>query len=118
MAIERQNTGFVYRGREDKCHIDRNGHDEMGQRMSDLLTIRQRAQAIARGDFTEEEAWNTPLCPGCYMEVGFWMMIALAKANGQSLRELGRTMAQGFAMLADNPDAPPAFLPVVLDSET
>lgn len=114
---ERQTTGFVYRGRENRCHIDRNAHEFVGERMAVKLAIIQRGQAIARGDFTEEEAWNTPLCPGCYMEVGFWMLLHLAKTNGQSVRELARTMAAGFQHLAEHPDSPMPYLPVILDTE-
>jgi hypothetical protein len=45
-------------------------------------------------------AINKPLCPGCYMVALFNAAVTLAKENGQSLTELGNSMAQAFAELA------------------
>jgi hypothetical protein len=48
--------------------------------------------------------WNNqkrPLCPGCYMVVLYNAALTLAKLNGQDTRELGATMAQAFARMAN-----------------
>lgn len=115
MKVTRQNSGLVYRKRPERCHIVNDGHKMMGERMANWLELQMRKGA--EESIGKEDAWKLLICPGCYMEVVFYAAISLAQRAEQSTRELGRTMAQGFTMLANDPDNLPAFLPVILDDE-
>lgn len=73
-----------------------------------------RANAVNRSD---DERAIQALCPGCYMVVGFDMLTELARANGQSLRELGLSMAQAFTSLAEGGEDAVEHIIVCLDPE-
>lgn len=112
--------GRVYGGDCDLIHVADGKRAALGSAMAFTLENQMRKDAFTRGDRTAAQATNQPLCPGCYMVVGFDMLVTLARQNGQSLQELGRTMAQAFTQLAecDNPDeACIESIHVVIDSD-
>lgn len=90
--------GRVYGGDPNLVHVPDGERREAG---------RLAARAIDRviRAISENIPWPMrryhPLCPGCYMVVLFNAALALAKANGQPLDELGRTMGAAFNRLAE-----------------
>lgn len=101
MATQNGTDGRVYGGDCDLIHVADGQRADLGEAMAYLLDAQMRKDAFNRGDRTAIQAAKQPLCPGCYMVVGFDMMLTLARQNGQSLRELGRTMVQAFTFLAE-----------------
>lgn len=101
MATQNGTDGRVYGGDCDLIHVADGQRAQLGRDMAYILGQQMRRDAFNRGDRTLIQAAEQSLCPGCYMVVGFDMMVTLARQNGQSLRELGRTMAQAFAFLAE-----------------
>lgn len=91
---------MVYRGDCDLVHIADGQRVVMGQRLADTLDFWMRREADPNSNWMKP----TPLCPGCYMVAGFDMLVALAEQNGQSLSELGRTMAAAFRELEECKD--------------
>lgn len=104
---------MVYRGREDRVHIADGCRANMGDRLASVLEsmIREDAEEFDSG------AYDKPLCPGCYMTALFNAAVATARNNGQSLRELGRTLAGEFSRLAEGGADRVESVNVVLDSE-
>lgn len=110
--------GRVYGGDTGLIHIADGQRRHVGARLAVLLDSIMRADARMRGDRTEAEADRQDLCPGCYMVAMFNACVELAQQNGQSLSELGATMAAAFQQLADNPEATAAnieHIGVILD---
>lgn len=91
--------GRVYGGDTGLIHIADGERANMGAWLAD----RMRAEAIADLRRTSAEAREQDLCPGCYMVALFNAAVQLAKENGQSLSELGNSMAAAFQQLAANP---------------
>ncbi len=87
--------GRVYGGDPELVHVPDGQRKEVGNALAAVADtiIRQMGQRSYDNP-------SLPLCPGCYMVVGFNMMVELAKANGQSLQELGNTMSKAFSILA------------------
>lgn len=100
MASQNGTDGRVYGGDCDLIHVADGKRAELGETLAVQLTKAMRVDAFNRGDRTLEQAATQSLCPGCYMVVGFDMLVTLARQNGQSLQELGRTMARAFDNLA------------------
>lgn len=94
-------TGMVYRGACDLIHIADGERANTGRELAETLSRMMRVRAYESGARTFAESRLQNLCPGCYMVAGFNMMRELAKQNGQSMRELGRSMARAFDALAD-----------------
>lgn len=95
---------MVYRGDASLVHVEDGMRAEIGDNMADQL------QRLIRNDAMESgrESWDDALgfrakrvCPGCYMTIVFNMAVTLAKDNGQSLTELGNTLAMAFKQLAE-----------------
>lgn len=110
--------GRIYGGDTGLIHIADGQRRNVGARLAVLLDSIMRADARMRGDRTEAEADRQDLCPGCYMVALFNACVELAVQNGQSLSELGNTMAAAFQQLADNPNATAAnieHIGVILD---
>lgn len=104
MASNNGTNGRVYGGDPDLIHIEDGQRNRMGQVMAESLDDKMREMAVLAHSRTFREAFGDQkqdLCPGCYMVAGFDMMIHLARANGQDLKELGRTMAAAYAHLAN-----------------
>ena len=112
--MQRNSEGLVYRGREDRVHIADGERANMGEELADFLGGAMRQYAAMRGD---GGAWMNRLCPGCYMTAVYNMAVTLAEGNGQSLRELGRTLAGEFQRLADGEQVHVEEVRVVLDSD-
>ena len=68
--------------------------------MARKLNIDMRIGAHNAGTRDWHQSATQNLCPGCYMVVGFNMLVRLAQQNNQSLVELGVTMANAFQQLA------------------
>lgn len=98
--------GRVYGGDERLVHIKDGQRANMGAKLAIALDSMMRADAIADGLKTPEDAEIEPLCPGCYMVTAYDMLVHLAVQNGQDLREMARSMANAFAMLAIDPFRP------------
>lgn len=98
--------GRVYGGDESLVHIKDGQRANMGAKLAIALDSMMRADAIADGLRTPEEAEMEALCPGCYMVAAYDMLVHLAVQNGQDLREMARSMANEFAKLAADPFRP------------
>lgn len=109
--------GDVYRGDPNLIHAADGTRAELGATLAHGLMLQMRHDAFMRGDRTLEEASRQPICPGCYMVIGFAMLRELARANGQSETELARTMARAFGELVRNPNTDAEHIDVILDPE-
>lgn len=94
------NKGRVYGGDPNLIHAADGTRAGMGRELAHGLMLQMRHDAFMRGDRTLEEVAAQPVCPGCYMVIGFNMLRELAIASGQPVEELGRTMARAFDELA------------------
>lgn len=84
------------------------------------LQMRHAAAQLAKDDIKQlSDAYNLPLCPGCYMVALFNAAITLAERNGQSLRELGNSLGDAFKQLAMDGGHPESIesITVQLDSD-
>lgn len=109
--------GRVYGGDPELVHIADGQRAETGRMLAEVLDSWMRDAAYRDGARSKEEAATQPLCVGCTMIAGFDMLVALAQRNGQSLKELGLTMAAAFAKLAENPTSPyREEITVIMDS--
>ena len=113
--------GRVYGGDPNLIHIADGTRYQVAERAAEVIGAEMRLRAHQEGQRTWNQIWGSErqsLCPGCYMVVGFDTMLLMARQNGQSLRELGLTMANAFAKLAE--DQSPRTIEeilVILDSE-
>lgn len=110
----------VYGGDPGLIHIADGQRAKMADLLAEELNKRMRFGAWYREERTQEQAQTQPLCPGCYMVVGFDMLVTLARNNGQSLTELSRTMIGAFQELAkceDYDNACRESITVMLDPE-
>lgn len=94
-------NGRVYGGDTGLIHIADGERKLVGASLGMMLDETMRQAALARGDRTREEAESQDLCPGCYMVALFNAAVFLAQQNGQSLDELGRSMADAFGSLTN-----------------
>lgn len=105
MTVSQNGTdGRVYGGDCDLIHVADGKRAFAGRKMAELMDEWMRSRVAESGARTVEQLWGDDaqaLCPGCYMIVGFNMLLTLAKRNGQSVQELGRTMSAAFAKLAE-----------------
>lgn len=98
-ALTRDGTdGRVYGGDPNLIHVPDGQRREAGRRAAAAIDFIMRA--ISNRIPWPQRAQRR-LCPGCYMVVLFNAAVALARANGQPLSELGRSMARAFGQLAD-----------------
>lgn len=108
----------VYRGDLKLIHIEDGQRAVIGQWLAGRLDSRMRMDA---NEGPEQAAYTgeKPLCPGCYMVAIFNCALALAKANGQSLTELGNSLGNAFLALAQDGSHAEAIesIEVQLDSE-
>ena len=91
----------VYGGDTGLVHVADGKRAAMGLLMAQALDDEMRYQAR---ELAASSGQGKDLCPGCYMVVLVNMAVELARQNGQSITELGNTMAQAFAELAANGD--------------
>lgn len=102
-TLDRGGTdGRVYGGVPSLIHIPDGHRGDLGAALATDLDRMMRVGAVNR---TQHERAAQRLCPGCYMIVGFNMLIALADRNGQPRRELARSMIRAFEKLEANPEA-------------
>lgn len=99
------NANMVYRG-TDRVHVSDGFRGDVGTSVANYLDSTMRSDAVDDGMLTYEQAHSKQLCPGCYMTVIFNAARDLALHNGQSLSELGRTLAAQFAKLEDGDTGP------------
>lgn len=107
-------TPREYGGDPSLIHVSDGQRARAGIFLARHLDQQMRRHAVGR---TEVERAEQALCPGCYMVVGFNMMTELARANGQSLRELGLSMALAFSKLAAGGEDAIEHIVVCLDPE-
>ena len=93
--------GRVYGGDTGLIHIEDGQRANAGRWMARQLDRQMRRDAVHMGQRTEEQAIGQTLCPGCYMVALFNAAVTLAQDNGQSLTELGNSMAKVFTELAN-----------------
>lgn len=98
--------GRVYGGDPELLHIPDGRRGEFGQEIADFITKRMREINGGRTD---------PLCPGCCNVVVFNIALALAKANGQSITELGFSMAKAFIAIAQGTKESFEEIEIILD---
>ncbi len=102
MAEQDKGTlGRVYGGAETLIHIRDGQRDKVGRLLAEAYDDYARREAFMDGRRTHEKSYLQELCPGCYMVVGFNMMVSLAQMSKQDLKELGRCMANAFEQLAE-----------------
>lgn len=89
--------GRVYGGNPALVHIEDGKRRLAGEAVARFIGEQMRQAAFLRGANS-----TGALCPGCYMVALVNASVELAQANGQSLCELGRTMSEAFAEIADN----------------
>ena len=117
MQRKRNDDGLVYRGACDLIHIQDGQRAEVGGTLANRLDAIMRSRAVSSGARTFEQARSLSLCPGCYMVALFNAAVTLAKANGQSMSELGNSMADAFRALADGGADRMESITVALDAE-
>jgi hypothetical protein len=110
----------VYRGKPELVHVTDGQRVKVGEAVASVVDDAMRSNAFWTAP-TEEAMTayreDKQLCPGCYMVVLFNAAVTLAKRNGQSLTELGRSMACAFDTLSKGgPDAIES-IQVKLDSD-
>lgn len=108
------NAKMVYRG-TDRVHISDGFRGDVGEAVSSFVDGTMRSDAVQDGLLTYEQSQSKQLCPGCYMTVIFNAARDLAMHNGQSLSELGRTMAAQFAKLEHGDTGPIEEVTVLTD---
>lgn len=103
----------VYGGDCGLIHIPDGGRADVGQMMGERLDALMRGvatrEAYRRGDMdniTGDKLDTDSLCPGCYMTVGYNMLVSLARKNGQSMEELAETMIHEFTKLLGDYNRP------------
>lgn len=109
--------GRYYGGDTGLIHIPDGERRYFGDNIAYVIDLQMRRIAMARGDRTPKQAAEQTLCPGCYMVALFNAATTLAKANGQSLTELGATMANAFAELAEGGEDRIESIGMILDPE-
>ena len=133
MQRTRNDDGLVYRGACDLIHIADGKRAETGEWLARLLGDKMRDdrfdaayyEALDAGEpigaaltkAREDAQQRNALCPGCYMVALFNAAVTLAKANGQSLTELGNSMAGAFRALADGGADRMESITVALDGD-
>lgn len=113
-------TGMVYRGREDLVHVQDGYRADLGALVASTIDDAVRTDAVMDGLDTYEDVRGERakrLCPGCYMTILFNAARDLAIANGQSLSELGRTLAHQFGKLVNGDTGAVEEVEVILDDE-
>lgn len=97
---ERQSDGRVYGGREQYIHIKDGQRARFAREVAEFITTKMKAEAVARGSRTQEQADVQSPCPGCSMIIVFNVAIILACQSGQSLREMAISLGKAFTTLA------------------
>lgn len=92
-------NGLVYGGDENLIHIKDGQRRAAGAAIAKAIDKAMRDNADP-ARYTDADRADLALCPGCYMPVIFNAAVELAKANGQSLVELGETLGNAFIELA------------------
>lgn len=94
--------GRTYGGDPSLVHIPDHHRVDVGKAIADSLTaIMRMVGTLGVGHDAEPYEGDKALCPGCYMIALFDASIELAKREGQSVQELGYSMAQLFTKLAE-----------------
>lgn len=120
---QRNEDGLVYRGACDLVHIADGERAYMGEKLAHELSDMMRRDAVDNGSRTYAQVYGEPgqkaqpLCAGCYMVAIFNAAVTLAKENGQSLSELGRSLSMAFASLAEGGESRMESIHVALDPD-
>lgn len=103
--------GRIYGGDPNLIHIADGMRTDFGYASAEIVDDWMRMES-QEPEYRKE---SLKLCPGCYMIAGFNQLCFLAAQNGQSLTELGRTMAAAFQKLADGAKPFTEEINVILD---
>jgi len=98
--------GRVYGSDPSLVHIADGERRKVGAWLAGKLDERMRIDAMRDGSRSPLEATAQDLCPGCFMVAVVNAAVTLAVCNGQSVRELSRSLAAAFQKIADDPSAP------------
>lgn len=103
----------VYGGDCGLVHVPDGQRGLVGADIAGTLDRKIRAiatrEAYRKGELdiaVSDKLDTDTLCPGCYMVVGYDMLVHLARTNGQDVRELALTMIHEFGKLLNEPDRP------------
>lgn len=96
--------GRVYGGDPNLIHVPDGKRADLGNLAACFVEAEMRKGAENR---THREREMQTLCPGCYMVVGFDMLLRLADDAGQDRRQLAKSMIAAYEKLLENPDQPP-----------
>lgn len=119
--------GRVYGGNPALIHVMDGTRAELGEYIAGKVAAEMRIGAVLDGTRSLAQAYGTEghplsptkdaqkLCPGCYMVVLFNAAVKLAQENGQSLSELGNSMAEAFRKLAEGGSGAIEEIEVLLD---
>lgn len=108
---------MIYRGRPDRVHIHDGFRADVGKDVARFIGETMRADAIQDGLETATSQADKALCPGCYMTVLVNAARELARANNQTLSELGRTLAYEFHRFEHGDPGPKEEVEVQVDPE-
>lgn len=115
LTLTRNGTdGRVYGGDCELIHVADGKRASAGRHLATLLDGLMRLNAENR---TEQERANQLLCPGCFMVVGFNMLVALAERNQQPMNELCLSMEEAFRSLRLNGSSYIEEIQVMLDPD-
>lgn len=103
-ATDHGTDGRVYGGACDLVHIPDGRRRDAGRMVGEFVERVQRMVA------KRPDASEMLLCPGCYMIALVNAAVWLAENNGQSLAELGATMARAFQQIAETGSYEPAMI--------
>lgn len=108
--------GRTYGGDPSLIHIPDHHRADFGRAIADTVTSTMRLLGtLGVGHDIEPYDGDKALCPGCYMIGLFDALVELAKRDGQSVQELGASMAELFTQLAVNGEYRPTEEMIVRD---
>lgn len=94
--------GRSYGGDPSLIHIPDQHRADVGRSVAMMLEAEMRAMGtLGVGHEAKPMDSDDPICPGCYMIAIFDAAVWLAKQTGQDVRELGHSMSDLFAKLAE-----------------
>lgn len=94
-------NGRAYGGDPALVHIPDHHRADVGRSIADVLTSEMRLLGtLGVGHDAKPATGDDALCPGCYMIALYDAAVILAEREGQSLQELGASLAGLFDSLA------------------
>lgn len=111
--------GRSYGGDPNLIHIPDHHRADFGRAIADTVISTMRLLGtLGVGHDAEPYDGDKPVCPGCYMIGLFDALVELAKRDGQSVQELGASMAELFTQLAKDGEYKPTEEMIVVSADT